>query len=237
MYILETNGLSHQFDGDGLVVNELAMRVPKGSIYGFLGPNGAGKTTTLRLILGLIKKQTGQIHIDGRPMEQNRVAILKEVGSLIDSPSFYGHLNAAENLRVFQKLYQSPKERIHEVLELVGLSRTGNKKAGRFSLGMKQRLGIAIALLHDPRFLILDEPTNGLDPGGMFEIRELLGRMNQQHGISILISSHLLSEMEKLVSHVGIINKGQLIFEGTLDALVAKSEHNLESIFIDLTRR
>jgi ABC-2 type transport system ATP-binding protein len=231
MYIIQTNGLCHQFGRGDSVVNELTLRVPQGSIYGFFGPNGAGKTTTLKLILGLIKKQTGQIHIYGKPLEQNRVSILKQIGSLIDSPSLYGHLTAVENLLVFQKLYQCRKERIDQVLELVGLSRTADKKVGRFSLGMKQRLGIAIALLHNPSFLILDEPTNGLDPSGMLEIREMLSRMNQQHGISILVSSHLLSEMEKLVSHVGIINKGQLIYEGALDDLMAKSRQTSKVIW------
>ncbi|WAC12514.1 ABC transporter ATP-binding protein [Dyadobacter pollutisoli] len=231
MYIIQTNGLCHQFGRGDRVVNELTLRVPQGSIYGFFGPNGAGKTTTLKLILGLIKKQTGQIHIYGKPLEQNRVSILKQIGSLIDSPSLYGHLTAVENLLVFQKLYQCRKERIDQVLELVGLSRTADKKVGRFSLGMKQRLGIAIALLHNPSFLILDEPTNGLDPSGMLEIREMLSRMNQQHGISILVSSHLLSEMEKLVSHVGIINKGQLIYEGALDDLMAKSRQTSKVIW------
>jgi ABC-type multidrug transport system ATPase subunit len=231
MYIVQTNGLCHQFGRGDRVVNELTLRVPQGSIYGFFGPNGAGKTTTLKLILGLIKKQAGQIHIYGKPLEQNRVSILKQIGSLIDSPSLYGHLTAVENLLVFQKLYQCRKERIDQVLELVGLSRTADKKVGRFSLGMKQRLGIAIALLHNPSFLILDEPTNGLDPSGMLEIRDLLSTMNQQHGISILVSSHLLSEMEKLVSYVGIINKGQLIYEGALDDLMARSRQTSKVIW------
>lgn len=199
------------------------MCVPQGSIYGFLGPNGAGKTTTLRLILGLIKTQEGQIRVFGKPFYPNRLEILKRVGSLIDSPSFYGHLTAAENLLAFQKLYQCPRERIGQVLDLVGLARTGSKKAAHFSLGMKQRLGIAIALLHSPQLLILDEPTNGLDPNGMIEIREMLKELNQQQGISIVVSSHLLSEMEKLVSHVGIINQGQMVYEGTLDELMTRT--------------
>lgn len=228
MYILETIGLCHQFNRGDRVVNELNLRVPRGSIYGFLGPNGAGKTTTLRLVLGLIRQQSGQIHIFGKPLGHNRVAILKQIGSLIDSPSFYGHLTAAENLMVYQKLYQCPKGRINQVLEMVGLPNTGNKKAGRFSLGMKQRLGIAIALLHNPGFLILDEPTNGLDPNGMIEIREMLIRMNREHGISVLVSSHLLAEMEKLVSHVGIIDKGRLIYEGTLGELRDKRHQALQ---------
>jgi ABC-type multidrug transport system ATPase subunit len=231
VYILETNGLRHQFSRGDYVVNGLDLRVPEGSIYGFLGPNGAGKTTTLRLILGLLKRQGGQIDIFGKPLEHHRVAILKKTGSLIDSPSFYGHLTAVENLLVFQKLYQCRKARINEVLELVGLTDTGTKNAGRFSLGMKQRLGIAIALLYNPPFLILDEPTNGLDPNGMIEIREMLIRINQQQGVSILVSSHLLAEMEKLVSHVGIINKGQLVYQGTLGQLMAKRQQALQIVW------
>lgn len=222
MSVLEINGLYHRFDKNNNVIKGLHMRVPRGSIYGFLGPNGAGKTTTLRLILGLIKTQEGQINIFGKPFHENRLEILKQVGSLIDSPSYYGHLTAAENMQVFQKLYQCPRERIGEVLNLVGLARTGAKKAAHFSLGMKQRLGIAIALLHSPKLLVLDEPTNGLDPNGMIEIREMLKDLNRVHGISIVVSSHLLSEMEKLVSHVGIINQGQLVYEGTLDQLMTR---------------
>ncbi|WP_254412721.1 ABC transporter ATP-binding protein [Dyadobacter diqingensis] len=231
MNILETNGLYHQYGREEHVINGLNLCVPQGSIYGFLGPNGAGKTTTLRIILGLIKCEVGQIHIFGKSLAHNREVILKNIGSLIDSPSFYGHLTAAENLQVFQRIYQCQRSRINEVLEVVGLARTGNKKAGRFSLGMKQRLGIAIALLHNPRFLILDEPTNGLDPNGMIEIREVLLNLNRQQGISILVSSHILAEMEKLVSHVGIVNKGQLIYEGSLGHLMNERQQGLQTIW------
>lgn len=170
--------------------------VPKGSIYGFLGPNGAGKTTTLRLILGLLKRQTGSINVFNVPFDENRIEILNQTGSLIESPSLYSHLTAYENLNVLRKIYQCPESRINDVLELVGLSNTGKKKSGLFSLGMKQRLGIAIALLNNPALLILDEPTNGLDPNGILEIRELLKRINAESGITIVISSHLLSEIE-----------------------------------------
>jgi len=193
--------------------------VPKGSIYGFLGPNGAGKTTTLRLILGLLKRQTGSINVFNVPFDENRIEILNQTGSLIESPSLYSHLTAYENLNVLRKIYQCPESRINDVLELVGLSNTGKKKSGLFSLGMKQRLGIAIALLNNPALLILDEPTNGLDPNGILEIRELLKRINAESGIAIVISSHLLSEIEKLVSHVGIINNGAMLFQGTLSDL------------------
>ena len=201
-------------------MNEIGLRVPEGSIYGFLGPNGAGKTTTLRLVLGLLTKKQGEILLFGKPFGKNRVAILQRVGSLIETPSLYGHLSAFENLDLWRRIYQCRKQRIREVLELVGLRGTGNKKTSRFSLGMKQRLGIAVALLNDPSLLILDEPTNGLDPNGIIEIRELLKKLNQERGITILISSHLLSEIEKLVTHVGIIHKGSLLFQGTLEELI-----------------
>jgi ABC-type multidrug transport system ATPase subunit len=215
-YALETTGLSHRFADGASVLKDIQLQVPAGSVYGFLGPNGAGKTTTLRLVLGLLKKQQGAVLLFGRPFEKDRMASLKKIGAMIESPSLYGHLTATENLLVLQKIYQCPVARIPEVLEMVGLPATGNKKAARFSLGMKQRLSIAMALLHEPDLLILDEPTNGLDPNGMIEIRELLLNLNRQRGITILISSHLLAEIEKMVSHVGIIHHGQLLFQGTL---------------------
>jgi ABC-type multidrug transport system ATPase subunit len=230
-YILETNALSHRFAANEIVLRDINLRVPESSIYGFLGPNGAGKTTTLRLILGLLTKQKGNINLFGIPFEKKRVDCLRKIGSLIESPSLYSHLTAYENLLVLQKIHQCPKENIEKVLSLVGLSNTGKKKAGQFSLGMKQRLSIAIALLHDPSLLILDEPTNGLDPNGIIEMRTLLKELNQRHGITILISSHLLSEIEKLVSHVGIINKGEMMFQGTLDELVSKQQQSLSIVF------
>lgn len=226
MYCIETENLSHQFASGKNILDNITLQVPSGSIYGFLGPNGAGKTTTLRLILGLLKKQSGRISIFGQTFEKNRVGILRKLGSLIETPSLYGHLTAAENLLLLQKIYQCPKTRIPEVLELVGLSDTTHKKVSQFSLGMKQRLSIAVALLNQPELLILDEPTNGLDPNGIIEMRELFKRLNQEQGITILISSHLLGEIEKLVSHVGIIHKGQLLFEGTLQDLIQKQQES-----------
>lgn len=225
-YCIETINLTHKFSADETALSNVNLQVQTRSIYGFLGPNGAGKTTTLKLILGLLKKQQGEIFVFGEPFERNRVEILKRIGSMIESPSIYGHLTATENLRVLQKVYDCPKSRIEEVLELVGLSKTGSKKASQFSLGMKQRLSIAIALLHHPSLLILDEPTNGLDPNGIIEIRELLKNLANKEGITILISSHILSEIEKLVTHVGIINLGKLLFQGTLSELVNKQQQS-----------
>jgi ABC-2 type transport system ATP-binding protein len=169
-----------------------------------------------------LRKQQGEISVFGKPFEDNRIDILKKVGSLIETPSIYGQLTAKENLQLLQKVYQCPISRIDHVLKLVDLANTGNKKAGQFSLGMKQRLSIAIALLNEPSLLILDEPTNGLDPNGIIEIRELLRSLNHEQGISIVISSHLLSEIEKLVTHIGIINKGKMMFQGALSDLVNK---------------
>jgi ABC-type multidrug transport system ATPase subunit len=224
MYCIETNNLTYRFSKNELVLNNINLRIPQGSIYGFLGPNGAGKTTTLKLILGLLKKQEGTISVFNKPFENNRIEILKSIGSLIETPSLYAHLTAKENLKIWQKIYQAPVNRIDEVLNVVGLAKTANKKTGQFSLGMKQRLGIAIALLHNPKLLILDEPTNGLDPSGIVEIRELLMKINTEFNISIVISSHLLTEIEKLVTHVGIINKGSILFQGTLEELHFKQK-------------
>ena len=230
-HCIETIDLTHKFSEGETVLNRVNLQLIEGTIYGFLGPNGAGKTTTLKLILGLLKKQHGEILVFGKPFAANRVETLRQIGSMIESPSLYGHLTAVENLRVLQKVYQCPPTRIVEVLELVGLAETGKKTAGQFSLGMKQRLSIAIALLHSPKLLILDEPTNGLDPNGILEIRELLQSLNQNQGITILISSHLLSEIEKLVTHIGIINQGNLLFQGTLAELISKRQQNSFVVF------
>lgn len=226
MYCIETNNLTYKFSGGDTVLNDINIQVPTGSIYGFLGPNGAGKTTTLRLILGLLKNQTGAITIFSKEFEANRVEVLQNIGSLIEAPSLYAHLTAKENLAIWQKIYQCPKERIAEVLEIVGLANTGKKRAGKFSLGMKQRLSIAIALLHNPKLLILDEPTNGLDPNGIIEIRELLKKLNADLGTTVVISSHLLAEIEKMVTHVGIIHKGSILFQGTLNDLQLKQSQS-----------
>lgn len=232
MNCIEIKNLSHKFSEREAVLRDVNLTIPNGSIYGFIGPNGAGKTTTLRLILGLNKKQEGEILVFGKHFEKKRIEILQKVGSLIESPSVYSHLTAHENLLLWQKIYRCPKSRIDEVLKLVGLPDTKKKNTGDFSLGMKQRLGLAIALLNDPALLILDEPTNGLDPGGIIELRDLLLSLNQQSGITILISSHLLSEIEKLVSHVGIINHGKILFEGTLELFMNKQNEFSEVLFV-----
>jgi ABC-2 type transport system ATP-binding protein len=217
--LIQTNALRYSFSKEVTVLNDINMQVPAKSIYGFLGPNGAGKTTTLRLLLGLLKKQGGSIEIFGKELQSDKISILKKIGSLIEQPSIYGHLTAKENLEVYRKLYGAEKERIDEVLKLVNLTYTKNKKAKQFSLGMKQRLSIAIALLPKPELLILDEPTNGLDPNGIIEIRELIKTLNKEQGVTVLVSSHILAEVEKMATHVGIIHKGKLVFQGGLQDL------------------
>jgi lantibiotic transport system ATP-binding protein len=218
-HIIKTTGLNYFFSRGQQTLYNINLQVEKGAIYGFLGPNGAGKTTTLRLLLGLLTSQQGTIELFGEDLQQNRMSILKRLGSLIEQPSLYSHLTAKENLEVFRRTYGVEKSRVAEVLQLVGLQDTGKKTAKQFSLGMKQRLSIAIALLHNPELLILDEPTNGLDPNGIIETRELIKRLNKEMGVTIIVSSHILAEVEKMASHVGIIHKGKMVFQGQLSEL------------------
>lgn len=218
-YVIKTTGLSYHYAKGAQTLFDINLNVEKGSIYGFLGPNGSGKTTTLSLLLGLLNKQKGDIEIFGQHLHSARSAILKKIGSLIETPSLYGHLTATENLEVYRQIYGAPKTKVAEVLHIVGLADAGKKLTKKFSLGMKQRLSIALALLPDPELLILDEPSNGLDPAGIIELRELIKKLNKEHGMTILISSHLLAEVEKMVSHVGIIFKGTMLFQGPLSEL------------------
>ena len=217
--VIKTTGLSYHYSKGVQTLSGINLNVEKGSIYGFLGPNGSGKTTTLSLLLGLLNNQKGDIEIFGQHLHSNRINILKKIGSLIETPSLYSHLTAKENLELYRPFYGVKKERIKEVLKIVGLEDTGKKTAKKFSLGMKQRLAIALALLPNPELLILDEPSNGLDPSGIIELRQLVKDLNGQHGMTIIISSHILSEVEKMVSHLGIIYKGRLMFQGTLPEL------------------
>lgn len=219
--VLTTSGLNYHYSKGVQTLFDIGLDVPKGSIYGFLGPNGSGKTTTLRLVLGLMDQQEGNIEIFGKRLEKERIAILKRVGSLIEVPSLYAHLDAKENLEIYREIYGATNERIKEVLQIVGLEDVGTKIVKKFSLGMKQRLSIALALLPKPELLILDEPSNGLDPAGIIELRQLIKKLNKAYGMTIVISSHLLGEIEKMVSHVGIIYKGKMLFQGTLPDLYA----------------
>ncbi|QNK56426.1 ABC transporter ATP-binding protein [Paenibacillus sp. PAMC21692] len=222
-WIIETRGLGKRYKGRYAVSN-LNLQIAKGEIYGFLGPNGAGKTTTIRMLLGLIKPSGGSIRIFGRPLEKDRLSILRKVGSLVEYPSNYGHLTAVQNLEAIRRIIGVPASRIDEVLAIVGLTKEAKRPVKGYSLGMKQRLGIASALLGNPELLILDEPTNGLDPSGILEIRELIKEMPRQYGITVLISSHLLSEVEQMASVVGIIRRGELVFQDTIDSLRTQSQ-------------
>lgn len=217
--IIKTTNLNFSFGSGAKTLDDVNLEVPQGSIYGFLGPNGAGKTTTLRLLLGLLRNQHGTIELFGKEFSHNRIEILKRLGSLIEQPSLYLHLTARENLEIYRLIYRCDKSRIKEVLKIVGLENTGSKKSKQFSLGMKQRLSIAIALLHQPELLILDEPTNGLDPNGIIEVRELLKSLNKEHNTTVIVSSHILNEVERMATHVGIIHKGKMLFQGQLHEL------------------
>ena len=216
--VIDTAGLTFNF-GKQTVVKSLSLKVPEGSIYGFLGPNGAGKTTTIKLLLNLLKTQEGSIRIFDKELQSHRIEILSQIGSLIEQPAIYLHLSGKENLLNRALLLQIPEKRVDEMLDLVHLTNAAHKKAGQYSLGMKQRLGIALALLSDPKLLILDEPTNGLDPNGIIEVRELLLRLVNHHQKTVFISSHLLAEVERMATHVGIINFGELMFQGSIDDL------------------
>ncbi|MFD0710436.1 ABC transporter ATP-binding protein [Paenibacillus sp. GCM10027626] len=221
--IVATRDLCKRYDGE-YRVNHVNLTVYEGEVYGFLGPNGAGKSTTLKMLLGLAKPTSGQIAIFGKALNSNRRKILQETGSLIESPSYYGHLTGLENMRIMQQLRNVPDKNVMEALQIVRLDKHKDKKVGQYSLGMKQRLGIAMALIAFPRLLILDEPTNGLDPAGIGEIRELIRSLPQRYGITVLISSHLLSEIEQIATSVGIIGNGKLLFQGSMEELRSKKQ-------------
>ncbi|MCJ7847327.1 MAG: lantibiotic protection ABC transporter ATP-binding protein [Blautia sp.] len=222
--ILETENLSKQY-GEQMAVRNVSLQIERGSIYGLLGPNGAGKSTTLKMLVGLLRPTGGRIILDGRPWQRES---LSKIGSLIESPALYGNLTAEENLLVHTRLLKIPKTKITEVLETVNLKNTGKKRVSQFSMGMKQRLGIAAALLSDPELLILDEPTNGLDPFGIQELRELIISFSEK-GMTVILSSHILSEVAQVADTIGIISGGKLLFQGMPD-----SDENLENFFTEV---
>lgn len=224
--MLRTTELCKSFKGQ-MAVNKVSLNIEKGKIYGMLGPNGAGKSTTLKMITGILKPTSGEIYFDGKPW--NREA-LSEIGALIENPPIYDNLSARENLKVRSLLLGVEEKKIDEVLQIVSLTNTGKKKAGQFSLGMKQRLGIAMALLGEPKLLILDEPTNGLDPIGIEELRELIRSFPKQ-GMTVILSSHILSEVQQIADHIGIISNGILGYEGPLE-----QGQNLEELFMNVVR-
>ena len=231
--VIETHDLCKSYNGH-LVVDHLNLTVPQGCVYGFLGPNGAGKSTSMKMLLGLIHPTGGGVELLGHVLnEENRIALLRQTGSLIEAPSGYLHLTARENLQIVADLKAVDRCDIARVLDIVHLTKDADRKVGQYSLGMKQRLGIAMALLGSPKLLILDEPTNGLDPAGIQEMRSLIASMPETTGATVLISSHLLGEMEQMVTQVGILNRGKMLFEGSLAQLQKHSRGSIHLRVLD----
>ena len=224
--VVETKGLTKRY-GKRAVVDRLDLHVERGQIYGFLGLNGAGKTTTIRMLMGLIHPSAGSARLFGRAVPAERMEVMRRVGALVESPSYYAHLSGWDNLKVVATLLDVPDRRIGEVLAIVRLTGDAKRKAGDYSLGMKQRLGIAAALIGSPDLVVLDEPTNGLDPAGIHEIRDLIRRMPREHGITVLVSSHLLAEIDQMATSVGVIHGGRLIFQGRIEELRARSREHV----------
>lgn len=231
--VIETKALCKQY-GPHTAVDHVELHVPQGCVYGFIGPNGAGKSTTMKMLLGLIHPTAGRVRLLGQELtEKSRLPLLRQTGSLIESPAGYLHLNAQENLEIVADLKGVPHKDIGRVLDIVHLTQDRNRRVGQYSLGMKQRLGIAMALLGSPKLLILDEPTNGLDPAGIQEMRALIRNMPAATGATVLISSHLLGEMEQMVEQVGIIDHGHILFEGPLTELQRHSRGNVTLRLLD----
>ena len=239
MNIIETQNLTKSY-ADFTAVSNVNLHIPKGAVYGFLGPNGAGKSTTMKMFLGLTKPTSGSFTIDGKKYPEARVEILKEVGSFIEAPAFYGNLSGEENLEIIRKILGLPKSSVSEALEIVGLTQFRKRLAKKYSLGMKQRLGLASALIGQPPILILDEPNNGLDTVGSHVIRTLIRSLPEKFNCTVFLSSHLLSEVELMADTVGILNHGRLLFEGTLEQLRSGAAaqgyptDNLEDTFLAL---
>ena len=231
--VIETKALCKQY-GPHTAVDHVELHVPQGCVYGFIGPNGAGKSTTMKMLLGLIHPTAGRVRLLGQELtEKSRLPLLRQIGSLIESPAGYLHLTAQENLEIVADLKGVPHKDIGRVLDIVHLTQDRNRRVGQYSLGMKQRLGIAMALLGSPKLLILDEPTNGLDPAGIQEMRALIRNMPAATGATVMISSHLLGEMEQMVEQVGIIDHGHILFEGPLTELQRHSRGNVTLRLLD----
>lgn len=239
MNIIKTQNLTKSYK-DFTAVDSLSLSIKKGSIYGLLGPNGAGKSTTMKMLLGLTKPTDGDFSLFGKSFPKDRSEILSGIGSLIEAPSYYSNLTGAENLEIIRKILSLPKNSVDEALNFVGLGEFKDRLVKKYSLGMKQRLGLASALLGRPPILILDEPTNGLDPSGMHEMRKLIKELPKQLGCTVLISSHLLSEIELIADDVGILNHGRLLYQGSIDNLRSfmteqgLGGNNLEEMFLEM---
>jgi ABC-type multidrug transport system ATPase subunit len=223
---IETCGLTRRF-GAQLAVDNLSLLVPEAGVYGFLGPNGAGKTTTIRMLLGLIRPNAGEVRLFGESLAANHRSLMRRVGALVETPSLYPHLTGRENLEVTRRLLGAPRELIDRSLGIVKLTQDAQRRVRAYSLGMRQRLGLALALLNNPQLLILDEPSNGLDPAGIREMRALIRQLPLEFGITIFLSSHLLSEVEQIANHIGIIHHGRLLFQGSLTDLQAQRQEHL----------
>ena len=225
-WAIRTAGLTRYF-GDLVAVDGLDLRVPRGSVYGFLGPNGAGKTTTIRMLLGLIRPHAGEVELRGEPLRANRIRLMQQVGAMVEGPSLYPHLTGRENLEVTRRLIGGTRAQIDRALTTVRLEEAADRRVDGYSTGMRQRLALALAMLNEPDLLILDEPTNGLDPAGIREMRELLRRLPQEHGVTVFLSSHLLNEVEQVATHIGIVGHGRLLFQGTPRELQAQLEDHV----------
>jgi len=225
-FAITTSGLTRRF-GDLTAVDCIDLRVPQSSVYGFLGPNGAGKTTTIRLLLGLIRPHAGEVQLFGQSLRNGRIELLSRVGALVETPSLYPHLTGWENLEVTRRLIGGNRSQIERALAIVKLEQDAHRRVGHYSSGMRQRLGLALALLGEPELLILDEPTNGLDPAGIREMRDLICRLPEEHGVTVFLSSHLLNEVEQVATHIGIIHRGKMLFQGTPDELQAQLEEHV----------
>ncbi len=237
--MISTVGLTKKYN-NFVSVNKLNIHIRKGTIYGFLGPNGAGKSTTMKMILGMARPTSGKFHVNGKVMPEDRIEILSNIGSFIESPAYYPNLTGRENLEIIRKILNLKEEDVDDALELVGLSEFGDRLVRKYSLGMKQRLGLAGALIGRPPILILDEPTNGLDPAGIHEIRNLIKELPRMYNCTIMISSHMLSEIELMADDIGILNHGTLLFEGSMDDLKEEAkeqgynDNNLEEMFLSM---
>ena len=232
--ILQVRGVSKSY-GNQKVINDIDFSINRADIYGFLGPNGAGKSTTVKMILGLVHPDKGEILIDDYSISSNRKQALQSVGAVVEAPSFYNHMSAYQNLKLYVDLYNINKKRIDEVLEVVGLSSEKTKKVKKYSMGMKQRLGIARAILNNPKFIILDEPTNGLDPKGVIEIRNLIKSLAHIEQTTFLICSHILNEVQNMCNKISIIDKGIIRVSGNVNDLIEKSSVNtLEEYYMDV---
>ena len=222
-YLIETRGLTRRF-GSQLAVDDLNLLVPEAGVYGFLGPNGAGKTTAIRMLLGLIRPNAGEVRLFGQSLN---LSVMRRVGALVEAPSLYPHLTGRENLEVTRRLLGSDRNLVELALATVKLTKDAHRRVREYSLGMRQRLGLALALLNKPSLLILDEPTNGLDPAGIHEMRDLIRCFPDEFGVTVFLSSHLLGEVEQIATHIGIINEGHLLFQGTLAELQSKHQSRL----------